>query len=421
MIFSYKKIIGLSLIVLIINLMISAIGFFREIIIANYFGTSHILDIYNLGIVFPMVFVGVLSSTIVAVVTSKYINSKNKKIFFWGNLKDLLILNILLFIILSFVIEFCYKYFFISYSNSDLNNIQLVSFLFLPIITFQSISSYFDALLNLENNILKNALSGVLLPLGVIFFLILFKEYNIYSIILGFYFGYTLKLLIQIYLYRKIFLRKDDVSERAYDGYTIRKDFLNLSLSSIILAFMPLITNIYASKFGDGTVSSMNYAYKLIGIGFMLFSSVINSVYFPYISKKFSINKNLALKESLIITFLSMIFVSIFLIPVYFYANEFISIIFERGRFDSNSTDKVANILRSFLWHIPFYIGGLFLSRTILSLEKSKVFIIGNLISIVVLCLFIFVFKSNYFNVGLAFLLVYSISFFYLLFHSLRR
>lgn len=421
MIFSYKKIIGLSLIVLIINLIISTIGFFRELIIANYFGTSHILDLYNLGIVVPMIFVGVLSSTIVAVVTPKYINAKNKRLFFWENIKDLFFLNILLFIILSLVIQFCSKYFFISYSNDDLNHIKLVSFLFLPVVTFQSISSYLDALLNSEDNILKNALSGFLLPLGIIFFLILFKEYDIYSIVFGFYFGYVLKLLIQTYLYRKVLLRKADVYEKKYDVYSIRKDFLNLSLSSIILAFMPLITNIYASKFDDGTVSSMNYAYKLIAIGFMLFSSVINSVYFPYISKKFSIDKHLALKESLIITFFSMSFVSLFLIPIYFYANDFISIIFERGQFDSNSTDRVANILRSFLWHIPFYIGGLFLSRTILSLEKSKVFIVGNLISIVVLCLFIFVFKGELFNVGLAFLLVYSISFIYLLFHSLRK
>ena len=96
MIYSYKKIIGLSLLVLVINLMISAIGFFRELVVASYFGISHVLDLYNLGIVIPMIFVGVISSAIVAVVTPKYINSKNKKVFFWENLKDLFFLNVFL-------------------------------------------------------------------------------------------------------------------------------------------------------------------------------------------------------------------------------------------------------------------------------------------------------------------------------------
>lgn len=421
MIYSYKKIIGLSLLVLVINLMISAIGFFRELVVASYFGISHVLDLYNLGIVIPMIFVGVISSAIVAVVTPEYINSKNKKVFFWENLKDLFFLNVFLIVFLSFVIQFFSKYFFINYSHDDLYRIKLFSYLFLPIIVFQSVSSYLDALLNSENNVLKNALSGLLLPICIVFSLLVFKQYDIFSLVFGFYLGYILKLFVQTYLYRKVFLYKLDDNEKIHTISSIRKDFINLSLSSIVLALMPLITSIYASGFGSGTVSSMNYAYKLIAIGFMLFSSVINSVYFPYISRKFYINKEAALKESLIITLFSMVAISVFLIPVHIYANEFVSMIYERGKFDSNSTNKVSDILKSFLWHIPFYVGGLFLSRTILTLGKSKIFILGNFFSILVLCLFVFAFHEKIFNVGLAYFLVYSISFFYLLFHSLRR
>jgi peptidoglycan biosynthesis protein MviN/MurJ (putative lipid II flippase) len=75
---NYKKLIGLSIIVLIINLLVSALGFIKEILVANYFGISHILDLYNLGIVIPLMFIGVISSVIVSVVTPRYIASNNK-------------------------------------------------------------------------------------------------------------------------------------------------------------------------------------------------------------------------------------------------------------------------------------------------------------------------------------------------------
>ncbi|WP_336944311.1 lipid II flippase MurJ [Acinetobacter modestus] len=419
---NYKKLIGLSIIVLIINLLVSALGFIKEILVANYFGISHILDLYNLGIVIPLMFIGVISSVIVSVVTPRYIASNNKKFFVSKNFKDLLFLNLFISIALSFFLSFFFNFFFSDYSLEDRNLIKYITYSFIPIIFLQSFSSYMDALLNSEDKILKNTILGLFLPLGMIISLISFHEYGLFSLIFGFYIGYSIKVAIQFFIYKKIFFNLKKNSDIDDNQIYVRDDFINLFFSSLILAIMPVVINIYASKFGPGTVSSMNYAYKLVSIGSMLSVSIINSVYFPYIGKKFKENKNSALYESIRITFFAMFLISIILIPVYFYAYDIVSILFERGEFGENSVQKVSLILKEFVWYIPFYIGALFLSRTVLSLGRSRVFFFGNIISIVVLGFSLFLLNTlNKFDIGFAFFAVYSISFIYLLANCLRK
>ena len=126
--------------------------------------------------------------------------------------------------------------------------------------------------------------------------------------------------------------------------------------------------------------------------------------------------------ESVKITIGLMLIISICLVPIYFFSDQIVSLIFKRGEFNDTSVKHVTTILQSLIWHVPFYIGGLVLSRTILSLNKARIFVLGNLISIGLLVVSLYVLNMTHtFNVGLSFSLVYSISFCYLLYHCTRR
>ncbi|WEI09708.1 hypothetical protein OK024_13865 [Acinetobacter sp. UGAL515B_02] len=56
---------------------------------------------------------------------------------------------------------------------------------------------------------------------------------------------------------------------------------------------------------------------------------------------------------------------------------------FERGRFSAESTVQVAYILKYLLLYIPFYVPCVLLSRLVVSLRISRIFVLGNLISLV--------------------------------------
>lgn len=402
--------------------MISFLGFIKEIFVAKYFGTSLSLDLYNLGLVLPMMCMGIVSSGIVATVTPNYTAFENKKAFFWHNCKDIFLLNSIIILSIAAITWLGYQVAFAQYEAQQQLILQKITVGFLPVVFLQGFSAYFDAILNCENKAVNNSIFGLLIPVGMLLSLIAFKDHGVISLVIGFYLGYLAKLVFQIIAYRSIYKNTKSLATIDDIGLSVRRDFIALSVSSIILAVMPVIINLYASKFSTGTVSSFNYAYRLIAIGFMLCSTVINSVYFPYISRKFVDNKKLAIMESVKITIGLMLIISICLVPIYFFSDQIVSLIFKRGEFNDTSVKHVTTILQSLIWHVPFYIGGLVLSRTILSLNKARIFVLGNLISIGLLVVSLYVLNMTHtFNVGLSFSLVYSISFCYLLYHCTRR
>lgn len=194
---------------------------------------------------------------------------------------------------------------------------------------------------------------------------------------------------------------------------------------SSILGVIPVIANYYASYLDAGSVASLSYARKLLSTGLMVVGIVINSVLFPYIAQEIVNNKEKGIKLGLWLAFLSIIMFSILIVPIFILSDEIVGLFFERGEFTHQSTMEVAYILKYFLLYIPFYVAGLLLSRLVVSLNISRVFIAGNIISLLLFMsigwLMIDYLGRGVESLGIAYVLVYLISTFYLLFHIIKQ
>ncbi|HBM2653348.1 TPA: hypothetical protein LUY02_004688, partial [Enterobacter hormaechei subsp. hoffmannii] len=108
-------------------------------------------------------------------------------------------------------------------------------------------------------------------------------------------------------------------------------------------------------------------------------------------------------------------------LPLYFFVEPIVALVFERGRFSAESTVQVAYILKYLLLYIPFYVPCVLLSRLVVSLRISRIFVLGNLISLVLFFLsgayWIVYLGKGIESLGWALMLVYLVSAVYLLTH----
>ena len=84
------------------------------------------------------------------------------------------------------------------------------------------------------------------------------------------------------------------------------------------------------------------------------------------------------------------------------YSRDIIRLIFERGAFDSNSTQIVAEIQYYYLLHIPFYVVCVICSRVANASLKSRHILYFNTAALMVNGILNFLFIEHYGAVGIA-------------------
>lgn len=425
----YKKILSSSIIIVLLGLVVNIVGLCKEIYVAHNFGTGDAIDIFTFGLSIPLFFVGVISSAVSAVVVPAYLREKaveNEKSFIN---ETLMIFSV--FLLLSVLVSILFVYYLLPFLSQGFDAEKVSRSVWLgivlsPLILFQSLSAFFDGILNVDKYLYLNNGATLLIPLSTILLLLLINNNNVYILCGGLYLGCFLKLIFQ-YIFtskqiNKIQLRK--LKKSIYlRHHLVIKEYFWILFSSIILGVMPVIAQSYMSALDKGSVASLGYANKLISMGLGILAGVINATIFPHLAKELLKNKESGIVFGKKITFSLMGGVAVFLIPIMCFAEPIVSLLFERGSFDAKSSHNVAGVLEGLLLYVPFYVGGLILAKLVVVLNKSSVFILGNILNVIVFLIschfFIGMYQAQ--GVGMALAMVYGVSFFYLLFHVMRK
>lgn len=422
-----KKLFATSFIVLCIGLFTSLIGLLKEIYIAHQFGTHSSIDIFYLGLSIPFFLAGLCGSAINATIIPAYLEAKqNEKAqeFLLDTLQLVLIVMAGLSVISALFAIFIQPH-LIKFSLEKIQLIIQATLILSPLILIQGLISFFDGVLNAEKRIILNNIASVMIPVGTIVVLTFVTQLDFKSLCVGLYLGYLLKLTSQIFIiWRNFNFKSNTLRFLPYKNYLqLIQEFFWLVFSSAILGLMPVVSNFYASYLGAGQVASLNYANKLLSTGLMIVGIVINSVLFPHIAERIVENKTKGIQQGIKLSIFSIIIFSIFIIPIFILSEWIVQLFFERGKFTHQDTLHVASILKYLLLYIPFYVSGLLLSRLVVSLNKSSIFILGNIISIVLFTssgwLFIQYYQMGVESLGISLLIVYMVSSFYLLFNIL--
>ena len=344
-------------------------GFLRDILIANFLGTGIIADIFFVAFRLPNTFrrifsEGALSSAFVPIYT-KLIKDKleieSQK--FAGNI---LLIFLLVSAILVLVIEIYMPFFIRLFApgfindNDKFNELVKVARIIFPFLILISISSILSSILNSYNKFALSAALPIIVNISLITALII-AAYSTENFLTFLSWSVIIAGLIQIILlYYSLVKQKIKI---LYSSKLVNKNvkrFLKLFsasfFSSGLLQINILIGTVIAS-YESGAISYLYYADRIYQLPLALIGIAIGVALLPSISKKIKSDTFDSINRSIEQTLLYSLFFAVpASIGIFALSELIINVLFERGKFDAQSTSFTAEALKFYSFGLVAFI-----------------------------------------------------------------
>ena len=343
------------------------LGYFRDILIAIFLGTSIYADAFFVAFRLPNTFrrlfaEGTFNAAFIPSYTSEKLKSKARGKKFADEVLTLLTLGLLTIVLIVEIIT-PYAVYLIApgfiEDNIKFNLAVDLTRITFPFLAFVSLSSFFAGILNSENKFAAAAAAPIFLNLILILSLVVSYYLNLdYAINLSY--GVSVSGLIQLVFliffsfkyYQPSLTFKNKVRQKV-------KFFLKKLLPSIfssgVMQISILVGTIIAS-FQSGAVSYLYYADRVYQINLAIAGIAVSTVSLPILSKLIKDKKtnqvNKIQNKSLELSLLLSLPASIALIIG---SKQIVSALFGYGSFTENDIEQTSLALKYFGYGIPAF------------------------------------------------------------------
>lgn len=260
-----------------------------------------------------------------------------------------------------------------------------------PFLTFVSLAALFMGALNSLKVFFAPALApawfnvvSIVSQLGLSGWLYSKGIHPVYSLGIGAMLGGLVQALVQV----PMILKKKFYPMWPKEIWTPKTSKVVMLIGPGLIGFAAtqvnlLINTILATSTIVGATSWLNYAFRLFQLPVGILSVSIgnsNLVHFSESWKKKDVEGAKAQLQSSY--YLSFLTVMPALAMLYCLSDEMVSVIFERGKFDRNSTLMTAEALRMYAIGLPFYSLYKILVPTFYALDRQKIPVMASLASI---------------------------------------
>lgn len=387
-----NKIFKAAFLVMIISILSRFLGLFRDILVGYQFGVSIYTDAYKAAVSVPetiFTIVGLAISTVFIPMLSKvkYEKSKDEMFKFSNN-----IISILLVIsIIVFSLGFLFTDKIVGFMFDGFTKDKFILTVFLTRITlfnllFLSINACYTAMLQVCEDFVIPSILGMFFNAPMIIYLLFFNDINIIGLTIANVIGNFLRVVVQVPVLYK-------------HGYKF-KLFINIKderIKKILMLIIPVIIGSganslnmivdmkVASSLGDGAVSALDFAQKIIVFANTAITTSIVSVMYPIMANKLNEGDNegfsIYLKKSISIIALLLVPISIGFILL---NKELISAFYERGKFNDIAVGITSSAFLGYSLVLPFTGIRDILNSSLFSMQKTKVTTINGVIGVVV-------------------------------------
>lgn len=387
-----NKIFKAAFLVMIISILSRFLGLFRDMLVGYQFGVSIYTDAYKAAVSVPetvFTIVGLAISTVFIPMLSKVKYDKNKdEMFKFSNN----IISILLVIsIITFALGFIFTDQIVAFMFDGFSEEKFTLTVFLTRITlfnllFLSINACYTAMLQVCEDFVIPSILGMFFNAPMIIYLLCFNDISIVGLTIANVIGNFLRVAVQIPVLYK-------------HGYRF-KLFINLKderIKRILILIIPVIIGSganslnmvvdmkVASSLGDGAVSALDFAQKIIVFANTAITTSIVSVMYPLMANKLNEGDNegfsMYLTKSISTIALLLVPISIGFILL---NKEIISAFYERGKFNDVAVGITASAFLGYSLVLPFTGVRDILNSSLFSMQKTKITTINGVIGVVV-------------------------------------
>lgn len=338
------------------SVLVAAISFVKEMILAQYFGTSSASDAYTMAIQVPEILFAIVWETISAVTIPMYARElkgggKKANKFYSNIFSVICIMALLVIVVLEFAGGFVLKIMFPGANSETLSLANSLLRWVVPMLFFEGIVRFTTGILSIYNKFALTKVLTAIRNIGIVVFLLLFSnKFGIFAAAIGLLTGIAIESFLCV-----IFTSR-------YERYSLTVDLKDENLRKILCLMLPLLLGIGArelnniadkimsSFFESGSISSINYATKLSSMIETCLLGNIAVLMYP----KFSLLSADGKKEQLTLEYRKSVNILVLMsIPMLFggcfLGNEIVSIAFERGAFDGKAVESVARFFAIYL------------------------------------------------------------------------
>lgn len=381
-----KSILSVSGIIVVAKLL----GFVRQIITANAFGTTIETDIIMLGqgIIQDLDFVfsqTLITSFIPIYITEKRKGSSRALRFASAILRIFLEVGLIIVVFLVIGAPVIARVLAPAYPHALSNKLAHYVRIYAPTFILIAETGVFNALLKANEHFVTGELLGIYQSISFIACTLLLSEYlKTEALSLAFFVYVFVSFIILCISSRKQWsIMRENPSHINSVKRFLKTTFIVLFGYSMIFVNQQ-IDKMIASGLGEGVITSVHYAAVLSNFVCTLVASM-GGILFTYVTNEIISNNDTGAAE--LINGFSKVFIWL-LIPisvlVWIYSEDIVRIVFGRGEFDANAVKLCSTALRGYaLSFIPFVVRE-FYGRVLYAYEDSKHATLNSTIAITI-------------------------------------
>lgn len=372
-----------TLILMILTVISKIFGFVRESVMAAFIGAGELKSVYTTANTIPLLISNIIAGGIVAGYIPMYNKVKNdmgedEAKSFTSNLINIL----MIFALISLALVFVFAKQISKLLSPGLdgqwldlaaNYTRIIMFTVFAFLYASVIKGY----LNLKDNFIDPAISGLIINVLIIFTIILFYKFqNPYLLIIGALVSNIIQYVRFPYVAKKL-------------GYE-HKRFINFRdpyLKLMLILSVPIILSSAAGEisiivdnamgsafFGKESVAHIYYAKTMLGFVLGVITMTVTTVTYPEIAKlgqKSLISKMKVKVRSAVILALVLVVPAAFGMIVL--ANPIIELAFQRNAFTSSDTYIVASLMKFYAPYVIFWSITKIVSNSFYSIGSPKI------------------------------------------------
>ena len=356
-------------------------GFFRDVLFANFLGANILSDAFLFAFRLPNLFrrilaEGAMNSVFIPLYIrqskeSQSLASDFTSAVFLIFLSITSIMTIFVFLLSEQITSFLAPGFI---DNEDQFNfaIQLIPIIF-PFLIFVTLSAVISSVLNIKGKFFLPSFLSVILNVLMIGTLLIFKSESHFPLAWSILIAGIIQLfllLINANFFKSLFqfgLKK--LSLLSSILRTFFKRFLFSVLGSGIVQLNIFVSMLFASLVGEGAISHIYYADRIIDLPFALIAVAMTFTLLPYLSK------NILDEEKNANAFnQTIIFCFIFALPssfaLFFISEDIVRVLFGRGEFLNKDILITSNLLLIYSFSLPGYMISRICNQVFYSYER---------------------------------------------------
>lgn len=408
-----KNLLKYSILVSIILSATKFLGFIREMIVASTLGATRDSDIFKLATFMPQFFYSVVGAALITSfipVFSGVKNDKKKAQDFFNNVFSMvsiicIILSIIGIIFSPLLVDI---YTFGKFNTNDFNRTVTMTRIMMPSIVFFAISGLYMGYQQSYGIFVKPALSNIVSNVVIIAGILIFSQYGITAAVIATLLGAVSQALVQVPFmkdHKHAFLIdfKDDNA----------RSMLKLSVPTIVSTAVSQVNGIVtrgtAAGLIAGSISVIDYAYKISTLINQVFIVSITQIMYPGLSEKFSSGDIKEFDESVINSINIILIIAVpFAFGMSTLSTPIVRILLERGRFDASATVSTAACLSILAFSSIGYSMMDILGKAFFSAKNTFIPMVNGFIAVGLNVVIIFGLVSKFGIIGLALAQVFS-------------